>query len=51
MNAEQRVRLLIGELAINLQVAQARIEELEQLLAAKNEQLGVDEGKVHKFPG
>lgn len=34
MNAEQRIRMLIGELAVNLQVALARIEELEKKLVA-----------------
>lgn len=29
MNAEQRIRLLIGDLVVQLEAAKARIEELE----------------------
>lgn len=32
MNTEQRIKLLIGDLIVQLQVAQAKIEELEARL-------------------
>lgn len=35
MNMEQRIRLLIGDLIVQLQMAQARIEELEAQLREK----------------
>lgn len=36
MNPEQRIKMLIGELMFNHQIALARIEELEKQLAPKD---------------
>ena len=35
MTAEQRIKIVVGDLVVQLQAAQARIEELEQQLQEK----------------
>ena len=36
MTVEERVKMVIGELTVNLQIAHVKIEELEKQLAAMN---------------